>query len=488
MTLIPKRLSSDPAFPLPRKPWLWLLLLATTFFLLWLSPLGSPDVPASVPSLTVLSYLLAPLILWIWLSQGTGWGLATAIWSCLLAGFIALASRQEILFWLPVELIALSLVTHYGITRWQRQVKIRAVEVEHLEANSNTSIQTLGRMLRLETGLRFRLERYQKLRQTANTFGATLPLEQLVEQITLGVLELIQDADNALLYLVDSKTLSLELKQATGRGGGKPIVKTKTGDLFDHWVMRQAQPLLVEDVKKDFRFSEMFAGKTQRPLGSLIGVPLMTENRCLGVLRAEANDSEKLSSDDLRLLRIIGDLAALSIENSRLYSRMSELALTDDLTKLYVRRYFEKRLEEELVRARRFKSPLSLLIIDIDRFKQYNDTFGHSAGDKMLRYVGILLKQAQHAGEVVARLGGEEFAWLLPNTAADAAVQKAEDFRRQMESAHLALRRAMTGATVSIGIAVFPKDGENVQALLKAADQQLYRAKVGGRNKVCFAE
>ncbi len=397
---------------------------------------------------------------------------------------VALMSRRYLLFWMVPEYILFAALTHGGLKRWRDLLQTDLIDQERLEEETNTLQNELRHLAEAEAGLQDRLTRYQQLRQVTNTFSATLPLGDLIQQIVSATGELLEKADLVLLYLVEPKTLTLELKAVWRRQGSIPV-KAKVGDPFDHWVMRQAQPLLIQEPTHDFRFSQLPLEELGRPLGALVAVPLVSEDRFLGVLRAESSSAHGLGPEDLRLARIIGDLASLGIENSHLYSRMSELAITDDLTGLSVQIYFQKRLQQELVRAQEFQKPLSLLLIDIDRFKSYNDSFGHSAGDKLLQILARLLIQTRRAGDLVGRLGGEEFAWFLPGVSREEASKRAESFRAMMEGTSVELRRTVTHTTVSIGVAEFPGDGNTPELLLKAADARLYEAKKQGRNQVC---
>ena len=397
---------------------------------------------------------------------------------------IALASRQFLLLWLPLQFAGLGLILHYGMKRWEGDLRALFIERERVEGELNAAANDNFLLKQTQEGLREWLRRYQLLRQAANDFNAILVLDELIRHIVQAMGELIQKADLVLLYLVDPATLTLELK-SVWRHVGNVTIKAKTGDAFDSWVMRQAQPLLIQDAAEDFRFSQAAAENLGRPLESLLAVPLMSEHRFVGVLRVESAAARQLGPDELRLTKIVGDLASLGIENSRLYGRMAELAITDDLTGLAVHDHFQRRLVEEIARARGFHIPISILLIDIDRFKVYNDTFGHSAGDKLLRQIADLLRQMTRAGEMTARLGGEEFAMLLPGVELEEAVHRAEKLRLQVASTQVELRRAVTSATISIGAASFPQDGMKAEQLLQAADQRLYRAKAQGRNRVC---
>ena len=191
------------------------------------------------------------------------------------------------------------------------------------------------------------------------------------------------------------------------------------------------------------------------------------------------------TQDDLRLFDIIGDLGAVAIQNAFLYSCVQELAIRDSLTGLFVRRYFMKRFQEETRRTARKKGALSLLILDIDHFKSYNDRFGHATGDIVLKYLARIITSSVRGGDMVARYGGEEIAILLINTDKESARKIAESIRKKIEDEPFVLRREKQNLTVSIGISTYPKDSATEEELIKTADARLYKAKNLGRNRVC---
>ncbi len=356
------------------------------------------------------------------------------------------------------------------------------VRGDRLREEVNTLEEELRRLKDLEAATEERLRRYQNLRRIANAFNLTLTPEDLLESVIQGTAELVSEVDLVLLYLVDPEALNLQLRKAWRRTGSAPV-KTKHGDIFDQWVLRQGQPLLVEDVRRDFRFDQMALERPDHPMGALLAVPLLSKDRCLGILRLESERLSGLGADELRLVRIIADLASLGIENSRLYSRMAELAMTDDLTGLGVRRFFLQQMEQWIA-ACRTDTRGCVLLIDIDRFKDYNDQFGHSAGDKLLKQIGGILLSVRRPGEVAARLGGEEFACLLQGMGKAEAIRRAEEIRFRVETCPVELRRTTTRITVSIGLALFPDEGRTPEQLLQIADRRLYQAKAQGRNRV----
>ncbi len=165
---------------------------------------------------------------------------------------------------------------------------------------------------------------------------------------------------------------------------------------------------------------------------------------------------------------------------------LRELSAIDRMTGLFNRGYFDERLAAELNRAQRMQQPLSLVMLDVDRFKEFNDRFGHSAGDVGLRTIADRFRHMTRRSDVVARYGGEEFVFLLPDTSADAAFDKLEQIRASIEALVIPLPKGQgeSSLTVSAGIATFPADGTSADELLDEADARLFRAKAGGRNRV----
>lgn len=163
--------------------------------------------------------------------------------------------------------------------------------------------------------------------------------------------------------------------------------------------------------------------------------------------------------------------------------RLREMSLTDDLTEVGNRRNFDVRIREEINRSTRFGHAFSLLLLDIDSFKRFNDDFGHLSGDAALRGLGSLMRSMSREGDVPCRIGGEEFAFILPETAKADGLAFAERIRRGVEESLIAPDRTRT-LTVSIGLAAFPDDGKTQEDLLRAADEALYQSKHDGRNRV----
>lgn len=178
-----------------------------------------------------------------------------------------------------------------------------------------------------------------------------------------------------------------------------------------------------------------------------------------------------------------GRFEAINEELRNANLRLRELSLTDELTEVGNRRNFDVRIREEINRSTRFGHAFSLLLLDIDQFKKFNDEFGHPQGDAVLRALGALMRSMSREGDVPCRIGGEEFAIILPETAKADAMAFAERMRRGVEGTIMAPDRSRP-LTISIGLAAFPDDGKSPEDLLRTADEALYESKRSGRNRV----
>lgn len=328
-----------------------------------------------------------------------------------------------------------------------------------------------------------KLMRYSTLKEVAESLSTALALDNITGSIIEKTLKTLGKSGRVLLFLVDADKQELMLSASSVENG--PVIKAKKGDVFDHWVLRHRKSLIIEDVAKDFRFPAEGIEQAGGVFRSLIATPLVNENKVIGVLRMDSPQEFFYSQDDLRLFDIIANLGAAAIQNSMLYSRTQELAIRDGLTGLKVRRFFMESLHREVKRASRKREQLSLLILDIDHFKDYNDKYGHTAGDLILKYlaetINILLDEADVAG----RYGGEEITILLWRKGKKEAILQAEKIRQLIKEKPLTLRKQEASVTVSIGVATFPEDAISEEELIRSADARLYKAKAEGRDRVC---
>jgi len=207
--------------------------------------------------------------------------------------------------------------------------------------------------------------------------------------------------------------------------------------------------------------------------------PLWWEQKPIGVLVAD-----ELPEPQLKTLSIIANQLSLQLSRIRLYEQVEALAVTDALTGLFVRNYFLERAQEEIVRSKRHGLACTLLMTDLDLFKQKNDTFGHLVGDVVLKDVARLLKRNLREIDLIARYGGEEFILLLIETSVEHAMPIAQRLKQLVEVHPIRAYDELLSQTVSIGVAGFPEDAKTLEALIERADQALYAAKRAGRNRV----
>jgi len=216
-----------------------------------------------------------------------------------------------------------------------------------------------------------------------------------------------------------------------------------------------------------------------------VSIPLKSGNKVLGLVYLYFVPPGYLQlASDAAIFTSIGNYLGLRIEKARLYEKVQELATLDGLTGLYNYREFHHRLEHEFQRAKRYKKTLPLLMIDIDHFKRFNDTYGHTSGDEVLRTIGRLIKNLVRNVDIPARYGGEEFTVILPDTSLKQAETVAERLRSSVADYPFTIEERTVSLTISVGLASFPEDADTKDELVKAADRALYCAKSGGRNRV----
>lgn len=362
---------------------------------------------------------------------------------------------------------------------YSHMVKTR---IEEIKENINVLEDSHDKHRREAIALEKKEGRFSALKDVVTSLNSTLLLEDVVNGIMENAFNVVGKSDTGLLFLVDTKRQELNLVLSRSEYQTDRI-KAKKGDILDEWVFKQRQALLVEDIKKDFRFSEERLQVDQRQFRSIISCPLMEGKKVGGILRLESMRPCNYNSEDLRLLDIICDIGAVSLENAGLYKQTLELAIRDGLTGLYLRRYFLERLRGELQRSLHTDSRVSFLMVDIDNFKNYNDEYGHTAGDMVLKTISKILLNSVDNG-IVGRYGGEEFSIFLPDTEKKDAGRIADNIRKAVKKEPILLRRVKTSVTVSIGVAGFPEDAKTLDELILKADECLYRAKREGKDRI----
>jgi diguanylate cyclase (GGDEF)-like protein len=219
--------------------------------------------------------------------------------------------------------------------------------------------------------------------------------------------------------------------------------------------------------------------------GSVLTIPLMARGRTIAVLTLNSPKTDAFVEDIQRVLDILENPASVVVDNARLYEGTKRLAVTDGLTRLFNHRHFYELLEQEFLRTKRYKTQLAMIMIDIDFFKHINDTYGHQAGDDILKSLALVIQRQVRDVDVLARYGGEEFAVLMPQTSLRQAENVAERIRHAVEHNEFDAAGSKIRVTISLGIAAHPEcEVQNQTELVQVADAALYEAKRTGKNKV----
>lgn len=262
------------------------------------------------------------------------------------------------------------------------------------------------------------------------------------------------------------------------------------------WAIRRGKPHLSTNDPSSLR-CEHLAGVSGEPAAAFLCTPLAAQGETLGLLHlARQTEAPQGGSavagfgeSQAKLASAVAEHAALAFANLSLRETLRLQSIRDPLTGLFNRRYMEESLEREIHRARRAGSPLGLMIVDIDYFKKFNDTYGHEAGDQVLRSVGRLFQESLRGEDIPCRFGGEEFVLILPGASLESSMNKAEDLRRRIEGLRVEHGgQRLASLSISAGIAVVPDHGFEREALFQAADAALYAAKQAGRNRAEVAK
>ncbi len=321
------------------------------------------------------------------------------------------------------------------------------------------------------------------LQQSGKVLSSTLDLNELIKISIDMFLETVWANKGVLMLFSDDRP---ELEVKAYKGLSKEEVEALKKDAAEAWAMttieKERKPIFAQELAGKASYQTYSAANRNLPFA--IYVPMLKEGELYGVVKVGPKiNGEPFSENDLEFFATLSSQAVIAFENARLYS----LAITDSITKLYVHRYFQLRLDEEVARSRRYNATISLLMCDIDHFKPVNDNYGHQQGDMILKEVSKILRKNVRNTDIAARYGGEEFAIILPETTQADAKIVAERIRRDV--AHYDFPSIIPGqpplkCSISIGVAGFPLNADNKDQLIQKADSALYKAKGSGRNKV----
>lgn len=344
-------------------------------------------------------------------------------------------------------------------------------------ADRHKEIQTINSRLEAE------YKRSIDLVNLGQDLGSSLNLDETLRIIVRGMKDMFDYQSGAVFLVREDKK-------------GKSFVSMKAitpyEKIFDNyslpfddmtsvmgWVAHNKKSLLILDTRETKLHTIL---PNER---AAMVVPLIVENEVMGAIYLGHAHENYFKDEDLGLLRNVAYLSAMSIRNAELYERTATMAITDGLTSLYTHRYFEERLVEEINEAERYGKSLALVMVDADKFKEYNDTLGHPEGDKVLKEFSKLLQAYTRKSDLVCRIGGDEFTILLKETDKKNATQKAEAIRQAVQNKFF---ERPVQVTASIGLALYPSDASNKKELIKAADDALYISKKTGRNKISVAK
>lgn len=332
--------------------------------------------------------------------------------------------------------------------------------------------------------LQTRLKEITLLYDTISSMTSTLNLDDLLKKIVHKVGETLGFKEFAIL-LYDGTTKKLRVAACYGLPESEFLgMEFGLGEGIVGRVAQTGEPVLIPDTSADPNYLHWKGKKVEK--GSFLSIPVKYKEEILGVFAFNSPEIDGFSKRDIKLLTALSNQAAIVIENARLYEKTKEFSIRDDLTGLFNRRWFNQRIVEEFKRAERFNNPLSILIVDIDFFKHYNDNHGHSVGDRALKEVAeVLLKNVREVDSVV-RYGGEEFVIILPKTGMEEARKTAEKLRLKIEEHNIPFGSTQPNGkfTISIGYTTYPDLAKNISDFFNQADKALYAAKHRGRNMV----
>lgn len=364
------------------------------------------------------------------------------------------------------------------------RIPAESIKLLSLLANQLSFVQE---GMKAEHSLKKTLKGLDALGEVCKTIAPVLNQEELYNAILNKSTDLVE-AEQGSLMLLDSENTVLTIKAS--RGINKSIlenIKVRMGEGISGMVMKSGAPVIVKDIESD-SFGRQ--NRSRYRTKSFVSIPLKAGSRTIGVINiSDKITGEVFSEDDLQILLSFAYYASIALERGEYY-RMTEdlkkISVTDSLTELFNRRYFQERLFEEMERSRRHNEPFSILMIDIDDFKAINDRYGHLVGDEVLKKVAQTVRDAVRSIDVAARFGGEEFSAVLPYTAKAASYVIAERIRRSVGDIRFIGGAVPPGQllSVSIGIAEFPSDAGSIEELISKADKAMYCAKAGGKNKI----
>jgi len=327
-------------------------------------------------------------------------------------------------------------------------------------------------------------EKLMELAELSKSINLSLDQQHIVEYAIRRLAQImglsivsvfLYDKDRDLLYMAASNDETIE-KETMAR------IKFRPGEGPVGKVAQTLKPLFVDDIEKSKLFSHVSDPKYGDKSCRI--VPMVSAGKLVGVITMTSRiDNPQQAYHDQALISLFADHIAVGIRNAQLLAAARDAANRDGLTKLYTHRYFHTHLDKEIARAKRYHTRLSLLMLDIDDFKEFNDRFGHLVGDEVLRGVAaIMLANMRASVDIPCRYGGDEFAAIMPETGLDAAFEAAERIRQMVELLEFAAGEEKIKVTLSIGVSEY-SEGLSKTQFIDLTDKAMYASKKGGRNR-----
>jgi diguanylate cyclase (GGDEF)-like protein len=349
------------------------------------------------------------------------------------------------------------------------------MEIDYLTILSNQAAIAMGNAM-LDDIVKRETKETALLYEVSQSLISTLDFDQLLKNILQHLKETF-DFLNISVLLVDEEKQTLYTHASISYSPEDSNLRLKIGqDGITGHVAKSKRMYYSPDVQKDNYY---VAGNNKTR--SEVCFPLLIGERLIGVLDVESTRIDGFAPDALRLLSSLSAQIAIAIDNARLYAETKKLSLTDPLTALSNRRSFDIFIDAEIRRAERYRRTFVVMMIDFDNFKNYNDKYGHTAGDSVLQKLSKIMKEVIRDVDFLCRYGGDEFVSILPETDASYALDVAERMRKK-----IAALKIQPKITLSIGIASFPHDARDKSRLIDLADQACYEAKQRGGNRVLF--
>jgi diguanylate cyclase (GGDEF)-like protein len=322
------------------------------------------------------------------------------------------------------------------------------------------------------------------IREISLTVTSSLDLHTVLNSIAEEALKLVPHARNAHIFLYQNGTISFGAAIFPEKQGANRPFATPRPDGLTATAARSGKIITVPDMKTH----PLFKNAPDTWHGSIISIPLKTRGRVVGVMNISREHTGNFSDHEIDLLTMLADYAAIAIENAHLYQQVQEQAKVDVLTGLPNRRALDEKLEEETLRALRGNDPFCVLMIDLDGFKEINDTYGHEKGDIVLQQVAQTLKAHTRRIDFVARWGGDEIVIIMPQTDIEHGMQVARKLQHIVASMRISMNQdTQVSIGFSGGLAQFGRNGITPAQLLRAADAALYKAKKRHKGQIMFA-